>query len=432
MTTNASFDDRLAAWLEQDSAHRVPEHLDEVLVLTRPMPQRKWWSSPERWLPMDVTARAGSLAPPRLGRLVLVGLLIIALAALALFAIGSRAQRVPPPFGPADNGLILSWSQDGEILAADPDGSNSRAIVSDPAYDFAPWFSRDGTRFVFWRRVTDVERSLMVANADGSGVRALSSAPLVNADWFEWSPGDESVAVVHERNLQHVLTIFDATGSEPPIDVDLGTLDVDNSVFWLPPDGDELIFSARETPVDAEAGLYAVRRDGSGLRPLAPVATDSYINLAVAPDGKTIAYSTIEADSSTNGIGWHTHLRDLETGDDHLVTFGPRATGDVDEHGPVFSPDGSQILLWKEDGSLGRLMVAPNDANGNAQGRAIGPPFTNSGQFDYGFSPDGKTAILNIGRSASWLIDIASGEGEKTDEPIRNFATWQRVARPAP
>jgi Tol biopolymer transport system component len=430
MTTNASFDDRLAAWLEQDSAHRVPDHLDEVLVLTRPMPQRKWWSSPERWLPMDVTARAGSLAPPRLGRLVLVGLLIIAIAAVALLAIGSRAQRVPPPFGPADNGVILSWSQDGEILATDPDGSNARTIVSDPAYDFGPWFSHDGTRFVFWRRVSETERHLMVANADGSDVRQLSGKPLIDADWFEWSPGDDLVAVVETRNLQRVLTIYDAKGSTPPLQVDHGDLDVDNSVYWLPPAGDELIYTARETPFDAERGLYSVKRDGSGVRPLGPVASDQYYDIAVAPDGKAMAYANIEADSSDNGIGWHLHLRDLETGRDRPVTFGPRTTGNVDEHGPVFSPDGRQLLLWMEEGDMGRLMVAPSD--GSASARVIGPQFLNNGEFSYAFSPDGRTAILNVGKSATWLIDLASGKGEKTDEPIRNYATWQRLAQPAP
>lgn len=430
MTTNASFDDRLTAWLEQDSAHRVPQHLDEVLVLTRPMPQRKWWSSPERWLPMDVTARAGSLAPPGLGRLVLVGLLILAIAALALFAIGSRSRSVPPPFGPADNGSIFSWNNAGEIVAADPDGTNLRPVFSDPAFDFAPLLSRDGTRFVFWRRVSDSESNLMIANADGSGVRSLSDASLTDADWFEWSPGDDLLAVVHARNVQRVLTIYDTRGSNPPLEVDVGELDVDNSVYWLPPDGNELIFTARETPVDAERGLYAIKRDGTGLRQVGPVVADGYFDVAMAPDGKTMAYTNIDADESENGIGWHIHLRDLVSGEDRRVTFDPKPTGEIDEHSPVFSPDGTQVLLWTESGDLARLMVAPSDGSANARG--LGPMFANNGQIGYGFSPDGRTALLSVGSSATWLIDIASGRDRMTDKPIPNVVSWQRVARPAP
>ena len=143
-----------------------------------------------------------------------------------------------------------------------------------------------------------------------------------------------------------------------------------------------------------------------------------------------MAYANIEADSSDSGSGWHLHVRDLDTGVDRPVTFGPVAIGNVDEHGPLFSPDGTQLLLWIEEGSMGRLMVAPSDASSTA--RVIGPPFSYDGEFFYSFSPDGQSAVLNIGKSATWLIDLASGEGKKTNEPIRNFATWQRLAQPAP
>ena len=188
MTTNASFDDRLAAWLEQDSAHRVPEHLDEVLVLTRPMPQRKWWSSPERWLPMDVTARAGSLAPPRIGRLVLVGLSSSS-RSLALLRDRFGAKRVPPPFGPADNGVILRWTHGcGDSSRPIPTARTpARSSATRPSTLALVLARRHQVRLL--ARGTETESELvMVANADGSGVRPLNGAPLIDADWFEWSP----------------------------------------------------------------------------------------------------------------------------------------------------------------------------------------------------------------------------------------------------
>jgi hypothetical protein len=430
MTTNESFDERLSSWLRDTSDRRVPDHLDEVMIVTAATRQRPWWSSPERWLPMDLTSRASTLAFPRMGRLLLVGLLILVLVALAIVAVGSRQQRIPPPFGPAANGSILSWDVAGDILASDPDGSNRRPILSDPAFDFAPWYSHDGTRFVFWRRVSEHESEVMVANADGSGVRSLSRGPLTDADWYEWSPGDDLVAVVHSHEGQRIVTIIDAKGSAPSRDLDLGELDVDNNVYWLPPTGDELVFTARETPDSKDSGLYAVKRDGMGLRLLGPVATDHYFDLAVASDGKRIAYSNIEADQSGNGIGWHIHLRDIQTGADRQVTFDPRASGEVDEHGPMFSPDGTQILLWTQDGDTGRLAIAPSDGRGLT--RPLGPPFLWSGDYGYGFAPDGRTANLNIGAGTTWLIDLPSGKGTRLDESIPNFSTWQRLAQPLP
>lgn len=379
---------------------------------------------------MDLTSRATTFALPRFGRLVLAALLIIAIAALALLAVGSRSQRIPAPFGPAANGLMLSWSADGDILATNADGTNPRPIVADASFDFAPWFSHDGTRFLFWRRISDSESEVMVANADGSEVRSLSGGPLTDADWYEWSPADDQVAVVHARNLQRVITILDAKGSAPPRDIDLGDLDVDNNVYWRPPAGDQLIFSARQTMADDSSALYAVNQDGTSLRMLRPLRKEHYYDLALAPDGKRLAYTNIEADASGNGYGWHIHFHDIDSGADRKVTFDPRASREIDEHGPQFSPDGSQLLLWTQDGDLAQLAVAPSD--GSAHARPLGLEFNWNSDYNYTFSPDGKTAMLNLGISTTWLIDIASGERRVTDEPVRNFATWQRLALPIP
>ena len=430
MTTNDVFSDRLALWLHDDAEHRVPDHLDAVLVVSATTRQRPWWSSPERWLPVDITSRATVFARPRFGRLVLVGLLVLVIAALAIIAVGSRQQRLPPPFGPAANGSILSWSGTGDILASDADGSNPRPVVSDPAFDFAPLFSRDGTRFVFLRRISDTDAEIMLANADGSGVRSLTAGALTDADWYEWSPGDDQLAVVHARNGQRVITILDTKGLVPPLDIDLGELDADNDVYWLPPNGDELIFSARQAPDDKDVGLYAVRRDGTGLRTVGPVRTEHYFDLAVAPDGSAVAFSNIESDSSGNGVGWHIHRRDLRTGADRQITFDPRASGEVDEHGPVFSPDGQQLLLWTQDGDFAQLVIAPHDASAGV--RPLGPRFYWDSDYNYGFAPDGQTAILNLGISTTYLIDIPSGHAAATDKPILNFSGWQRLPLPQP
>ena len=47
MTTNERFERSLSAWLHEDAAFRVPDHLDEVLAATRETHQRSAWSSLE-------------------------------------------------------------------------------------------------------------------------------------------------------------------------------------------------------------------------------------------------------------------------------------------------------------------------------------------------------------------------------------------------
>ena len=79
MTTVDRLELELSEWLDAESAYHLPDHLGEVVAQTAVTRQRPWWSSLERWLPMDLTTRASTLAPPRLGRMILVGLLILAL-----------------------------------------------------------------------------------------------------------------------------------------------------------------------------------------------------------------------------------------------------------------------------------------------------------------------------------------------------------------
>ena len=74
------FGQNLSTWLDEDAAHRVPSHVNELLVLSAASRQRPWWSSLERWLPMSTTTMGGRLAAPR--PMLLFALLAALLAAI--------------------------------------------------------------------------------------------------------------------------------------------------------------------------------------------------------------------------------------------------------------------------------------------------------------------------------------------------------------
>jgi len=116
MTAHDGFERTVAVWLRDDALPASPDQLDALLVRTMATRQRRWWSSPERWLPMDTTLRPRLFSPPPIARLVVIAVVVIALAGLLLFAVGSRQPRLPAPFGPARNGIMLS-SADGDIFA---------------------------------------------------------------------------------------------------------------------------------------------------------------------------------------------------------------------------------------------------------------------------------------------------------------------------
>ena len=169
MSANDPLARPLSAWLHEEAAYHVPDHLAEVLRQTAATRQRPAWSSLERWLPLDTTVRPHLVMLPRLGRVLLVAALIIALAALAIVAAGSY-RRLPDPFGLAANGEI-AYAADGDILVADPDGTHDHAVVSGPSTDFAVAYTRDGTGLMFLRAVSPHEATLMIAAPDGSRIR---------------------------------------------------------------------------------------------------------------------------------------------------------------------------------------------------------------------------------------------------------------------
>jgi Tol biopolymer transport system component len=416
MTTNDRFELAMSDWLLEDAVHRVPDHLDEVLGVTVTTRQRPAWSSLERWLPVDTTFRPRFFNIPQPGRLVLVAALVIALLGLLVLAIGSRQQRLPPPFGPARNGTLLS-SADGDIYAIDPLTANKTAVVGGSEFDFGATFSRDGTKVIFLRAPSDCGKPdcgliLMSANTDGTGVRALTPATS-GLDWQDWSPDGTRIAILAQVPgvTGHVIQVVNVDGSG------IRTLRVGrpaHEISWAPPDGSEIVFRGEQLSLtDPPPGIFSVRPDGTGLRQITTrPATDSndYQSVGVSPDGSLVTYSA--------GQRYQVHILSLRTGDERVL---PQPDGDA-QFGAVFSPDGRMLafLRYYPDNTV-QMVVAPTDGSGT--GIAVGPrvPFTQGGEAinNYTWSPDGTAILANydadktarlVPVDGSPVTDLAHGE----------------------
>ena len=147
----------------------------------------------------------------------------------------------------------------------------NRRSITGPAFDFGATFSRDGTKFIFLRgsavglRQADCGLILMVANADGSGVRALTPG----------LPGARLAGLVARRHRRspspsrapdgngHVIDVVNVDGSG------MRTLDVGrpaHELSWLPPDGREIVFRGEQLQAsDPPSGIFAVHPDGTEL-----------------------------------------------------------------------------------------------------------------------------------------------------------------------
>ncbi len=415
-------------WLHEYSAHRVPAHLDAVLRETSARRQRPAWTIPERWLPVDLTSRASTLAQPRLGRAIGIALLILAFVALAIVAVGSRQQRVPPPFGPARNGILLS-SADGDIFSVDPKSAASTPLITGDTSDFGPGFSRDGTMMSFLRAApadcgqSDCGLILMVANADGTGIRALTPA-MQGLDAIDWSPDGTQIAMISfaEGTRDHVLDIVNVDGSG------MRRLDVGRPVHipaWLPPDGREIVVQGEG---DLPPGIFAVQADGGGVRELTtrtPFDANDFKGSSVSPDGTRIGY---RGDDGPGGL-FRSHILDLRTGQDRVLPLPPEATAQTE---PLFSPDGQTVVYGRfySDDTI-QLAVAP--ADGANVGLAIGPrvPFWEDGENinNVLFTPDGTAVLANYdAEQAARLVPI---DGSPSTVLIRGelaLPSYQRLA----
>ena len=276
---------------------------------------------------MDTTF-AGRTPKMRPAWLLLIVLAVL-VAIVAVAVVGSRTKPLPEPFGLAADGQIAFWTSD-DILVSDADGTNVHPLIAGPTQDFAPLYSRDGTRVAFWRASTPPhDATLMVAAADGSGIRPVLQEPLTDADWFEWSPDSRSLAVVHTADGVRVLSIIDVDhGTLRTLDV--GGLPVDNSVYWLPGTTSELIFTSHSGSIDATvAGIFRVQAEGGPVTPVVPpvMGPVEFNGVDVAPDGRSLTYWRWQ-DLKGSSI----HSLDIATGEDRTLRFDMTDTGETGPH----------------------------------------------------------------------------------------------------
>jgi Tol biopolymer transport system component len=415
MTAFDRFEREIPELMAELAPPRVPDYFDDMLQQAARTRQRPAWSALERWVPMGVIARTQPMRPVP-WRLIAVAIALLLLAAAAVVYVGSR-RHLPEPFGPARNGQILFSTLDGDIMTIDPSTGASTALIAGSTFDADPWFSNDGTKFAFDRSM-GVQRALFVANGDGSGVhQLLDPAALITV--FDWSPDGRRIVISREGDHRGVVTIVNATdGSATTFTLDLNIA----TVSWRP-NRDQLVVTADSTgPAGPTRGFYLVGSDGAGLRPI--IATTTVINQpTISADGSKLAYSTWEA-----GAEGRTHIVDIDSGIESDVDFAPDVA--FTDLNPVFSPDGTKLVVERYEGTDYRLTVMPVDGHGPpvAMGAAH-PEMTNGARLT--FSPDGTKVLATYqDDGTTWLLDVTTGAAVQTDWPIvtQNFVTWQRLA----
>jgi WD40 repeat protein len=396
--------------LDELAPAQVPDYFDDMLQATARTRQRPAWTSLERLLPMQLSARSAPLGLPSWRPLILFVALAGVLLALAATLLAGAKPALPPEFGPAKNGLVIYGNTTGDIVSVDPSTGKTAVVIDGATNDFAPGFSPDGRTIMFVRTVDGVDM-LYTANADGSAVNVF--APAKDAGWNEWSPNSQELVYVAE-------------GGGTPFVRNVGTGEVTavpvaspvNRAYWLT--NTRLLLVAQSEPGAADA-YSAINVDGT--EQTLVTTPDSCCGESVLKGRGLLAWTSW---SSINGMAGRTHVLDIATDQDTLVTSTNDSTSNFLD--PVFSPDGKWLAVLHAGGGHG-VRVALIAADGSGAPIDLDPWFNEmSRQISAFFSPDGKQLLVTYGDGSAWLYSVPNGHGAKVDWPGVANPTWQRLA----
>ena len=197
----------------------------------------------------------------RLAHLILAIVVALSLTPL-IVAIDTQAQ------------IAFESNRDGdfEIYVMDADGGNPRRLTNNPAKDYAPSWSPDGTHIAF-ESYRDNDKGhnieIYVMDADGSNLQRLTNNLTEDKD-PAWSPDGERI-VFRARRDGHVENKFGITYEIYVMDADGGNqqkLTNNRGWDWDPvwsPDSERIAFTSDR---DGNSEIYVMDADGGNLQNL--------------------------------------------------------------------------------------------------------------------------------------------------------------------
>jgi Tol biopolymer transport system component len=243
-------------------------------------------------------------------------------------------------------GGTLAFSAEGDIYTIHLDGTGQTRLTDDPAEDFDPAWSPDGSMIAF-RSQRDGNDEIYVMNADGSDQRNLTNEPA--EDWSpDWSPDGKSIAYAtfayggtFRGGAYTDIAVIPVEGGEPT-----RLTEAHGEYPDWSPDGTQIAFtSGRAGSYD----IWVMNADGTNQHPLTdnPAYESSP---AWSPDGRSVIFDAEwgEDRDHESGIGFEFDIWviDVDGADLRQVTNDPTS----EDRFPAWGADGR--IAFNRNGEL--------------------------------------------------------------------------------